>query len=173
MVVENQPFTSEAAQAQYKIGLCYFARKEYIEAAFEYRRVIEDYAGSEWVDEAAYGLPLCHYESSLSPLYDQTSSELCVRAVDAFAERYPGDERLEELLEIRVEMRESIAKQRLRTARFYEKHHEAKAARIYHTLLVESFSDTPQAKDAQQWLDENPKILSDARQRIEALRAAQ
>jgi len=173
MVVENQPFTPEAAEAQCKIGLCHFARREYIEAAFEYRRVIEDYAGSDWLDEAAYGLAQCHYESSLSPLYDQTSTELCIRAVDAFAERYPNDERLAELQKMRVEMREHVAEQRLRTAEFYAKRREEEAARIYYTLLVESYSDTPQAGEAQRWLDEVPVVRTDARQRVEALRAEQ
>jgi TolA-binding protein len=52
MVVSNQPFMPGSAEAQYKIGLCHHARKEYIEAAYEYRRVIENYPQSDWVDDA-------------------------------------------------------------------------------------------------------------------------
>ena len=53
MVVENQPFAAEAAEAQYKIGLCHFARKQFQDAAFEYKRVIEDYPTTEWVKDAS------------------------------------------------------------------------------------------------------------------------
>jgi TolA-binding protein len=80
MVVENQPFTAQAAEAQYKIGLSHYARKEYTEAAFEYRRVVEDYSGSDWVDDACYGLAMCYYNGSLKPSYDQTPSQMALPA---------------------------------------------------------------------------------------------
>src|SRR5690606_5743898 len=82
MVIDNQPFTAAAAEEQYKIGLCHYTRKEYQEAAFEYRRVVEDYAGSDWVDEAAYGLAMCYYKQSLPPDYDQSPSYLTVDAIE-------------------------------------------------------------------------------------------
>ncbi len=134
MVVDNQPFSPEAAEAQYKIGLCHYARKQYIDAAFEYRRVIEDYSDSDWINEASYGLAMCYYKASLSPAYDQTPSEMAVTAIDDFAARFPDDERTEELKEKRAEMQESIARQRLETARFYERRREFPAAKLYYAL---------------------------------------
>lgn len=67
MVVDNQPFAPAAAEAQYKIGLCHYARKQYIDAAFEYQRVVEDYSASDWVNDASFGLAMCYYEASLPP----------------------------------------------------------------------------------------------------------
>jgi len=67
MVVEKPAVHGAAAEAQYKIGLSHYARREYTEAAFEYRRVVEDYSGSDWVDEASYGLAMCYYKGSLRP----------------------------------------------------------------------------------------------------------
>lgn len=156
MVIENEPFTDAAAEAQYKIGLCHFAREEFVEAAFEYRRVIEDYSASDWVDEAAYGLALCHYNASLRPEYDQTPSQLAIDAVDDFRERFPLDDRGEELSVKRAEMRERIARQRLQTAQFYAQRRQFHAAHVCYRVVVEDYPDTEAAAAARAWLDENP-----------------
>lgn len=156
MVIENQPFTAAAAEAQYKVGLCHYTREEYQEAAFEYRRVIEDYAGSDWVDEAAYGLAMCYYEQSLPPEYDQSPSYLTVDAIESFKERYPNDSRVAELEPKSAEMIENIAAQRYQTAQFYERRRMFESARIYYELVVEQFPGTDAAGKAQEWLAANP-----------------
>ncbi len=155
MVVDNQPFTPAAAEAQYKVGLCQQALKHYVEAAYEYKRVIEDYSGSDWMDEASYGLASCYYEASLRPEYDQTPSRLAVEAMDDFTTRYPSDARAGELAPKRAEMRERMAQQRLLTAKFYERRRRFDAARIYYQVVVEQFSDTKAAASAQEWLAAN------------------
>ena len=120
MVVDNQPFTPEAAEAQYKIGLCHYARKEYIDAAFEYQRVVEDYVASDWVNDASYGIcPVVTKRRCRQPTI--RPQRAAISSIDEFATRYPEDERLPELQEKRVKMRESVAQQRLDIARFYEK----------------------------------------------------
>jgi outer membrane assembly lipoprotein YfiO len=155
MVIDNQPFQEAAAEAQYKIGLCHFTREEYVEAAYEYQRVLEDYAGSDWVDDASYGLAMCYFEASLSPDYDQTRSRLAIEAIDEFQARFPEDERVEGLASKQQEMRDKIARQRLKTARFYEKRRRFDAARIYYEAVVEQFPDTAAAGDAKLWLDKS------------------
>lgn len=156
MVVDNRPFTNEAAEAQYKVGLCQFTREEYIAAAYDYRRVIEDYPDSDWVDDAGYGLATCYHAASLPAAYDQTPSFLTVRAIDDFAERFPNDPRADELKTIRQQMRETIARQRLKTARFYEDRRQFKAARVSFDVVAEQFDDTAVVEEARQWLAENP-----------------
>lgn len=158
MVVQNQPFTPEAAEAQYKIGLTHFTRENYYEAAYEYRRVIEDYGGSDWVDEASHGLALCYYELSLPPEYDQSPSRLAIRAIDDFKARFPHDERVQDLDEIRVEMHESIAQQRLQSAQFYEKRRQFPAAKLYYQRVVDQFPGTGAASEAEAWLAAHPGV---------------
>ena len=157
MVVENQPFTAAAAEAQYKMGLCHYAREEYVEAAYEYRRVIEDYAGSDWVDEASYGMAVCYYAASLPPDYDQTPSQLAIMAIDDFSVKYAGDERIVDLKEKRQEMRDSIAEQRIKVAKFYERRRNFDSARLYYQVVVDQFADTPFVNEAKAWLDNNPE----------------
>ena len=156
MVIENQPFTPEAAQAQYKIGLCHFARKDYTEAAFEYRRVVEDYAASEWVDDASYGLAEVYTAGSRPPDFDQTNSQLAVRAIDEFKTQFPTDPRGTELDPKRQEMRNKMAEGQLRSANFYVKRREFLSARIYFELIAKDFAETPAAAKATEWLAANP-----------------
>lgn len=156
MVIENEPFTPEAAQAQYKIGLCHYARKEYTEAAFEYRRVIEDYATSEWVDDAGYGLANVHYDASRPSEYDQTNTQLAVRTIDDFKGQFPADSRTGELDGKRGEMRNRLAESQLNQANFYVKRREYLSARIYMESIAKEYSDTPSAAKAQEWLNANP-----------------
>ncbi len=154
MVIDNQPFTVAAAEAQYKVGMCHFVLEEYTEAAYEFRRVIEDYSGSEWVDDASHGLVMTYYKGSHPPQYDQTNSILAVNAIDQFRSRFPGDPRAAELDEIRVEMRERVATQRLLTAQFYENRRRFESARIYYELVVDDFPGTEAAEQAAAWLAE-------------------
>lgn len=156
MVIDNQPFTEAAAEAQYKVGLSHFSREEYVEAAFEYRRVVEDYTESDWVDDAYHDLALCYYESSMDAKYDQSPSLLTITAIDRFEERYPTDERMVELAQIRRDMREEVAEQRLLTAQYYVRRREMESARIYYEVIVKQFEGTEAYKVAEAWLDANP-----------------
>jgi outer membrane assembly lipoprotein YfiO len=158
MVIDNQPFTPEAAQAQYKIGLCHYAREEYSEAAFEYRRVIEDYSESEFVDEASYGLAETYYDMAFPPEYDQMPSRLAIEAIDSFGQRYPSDARNSDLAGQRTEMRERIAQQRLLNARFYERRKKDSAAKIYYEIVANEFSETASAEEAKAWLAEHTGV---------------
>jgi len=171
MVISNQPFTDAAAEAQYKVGLCHHTRKEYIEAAYEYKRVIEDYSTSQWVDDASHGLAMCYCDASRPAEYDQEPSQLAINAIDDFSQRFPEDERVSGLKEKRTKMRETIALQRLETARFYEKRRNFGAARMYYEMIAKDFTDTPYAEAANNWLAANPaaelrpaeKVLGGAR----------
>lgn len=155
MVIDNQPFTDSAAQAQYKVGLCHFTLEEYKEAAFEYQKVIDDYAASDFVDEASYGLAMCHYKDSLPPAYDQAPSLLAVEAVDNFKRKFPNDSRVAELDGIKTEMLNRVAEQRLRTAKFYEKRRKFDSAAIYYEVVAEQFPDSSSAQEAEAWLQQH------------------
>ncbi len=166
-VVSNQPFMPGSAEAQYKIGLCHQARKEYIEAAYEYKKVIENYPHSEWVDDARYSLAKCYYETSSPPEYDQSKSELAIEAIDDFLRNHSEDSRCDELKSLRAELREKIAEQKFVIAQFYERKREFNSARIYYQLITDKYQDTSWAEKAKTWLENNPIKISETRQEFE------
>ncbi len=171
-VISCQPFTAAAAQAQYKVGLCHYARGEYKEAAYEYRRVIEDYSGSDWVDEASYGLATCYCDASHPAAYDQTPSKLAVDAIDQFLTRYPDDARVAELKPKREKMRALMAEQRIQTAKFYERQRKFDSARLCYEVVSKDFADTSWAQEAKGWLDQHPKEDTETQKKVGQLREA-
>jgi outer membrane assembly lipoprotein YfiO len=156
MVTDNQPFTPEAAEAQFKIGKCYEARGLYAEAADEYQRVLEDYPDSPWVREAAYGLTQSYKETVHDPEYDQGPSLSAIRSVREFAARFPEDERNDELREMESQMWERVAEQRYQTAQFYQRRREMVAARAYYVIVATEHPDTKAGQKAGEWLSKNP-----------------
>jgi TolA-binding protein len=160
MVIDNQPFTAEAAQAQYKLGLCQMAQERYEEAAFEFSRVLEDYAGSTWVKEAAFGLAECYTLGSHEPEYDQSPSQLAIDTIDELERRYATDDRIDGLQEVRSEMVEKIAQQRYLTAESYDRANQPFAAQLSCEVIVDEYPGTEAAQKAQDWLDANPPANS-------------
>lgn len=156
MVIDNQPFTVTAAEAQYKVGLCYFTRESYEEAAFEYRRVLEDYSTSVWVKDALYGLVMAYEGASQPAEYDQAPSQLTLDTIARFRRQFPDDERAAGLDEIEVDMRERIAEQHLETGRHYARRDNFIGARFSFEKVVNEYPDTTSAASALKWLEENP-----------------
>ncbi len=153
MVKGNQPFTPEAAQAQYKIGQSYFAREAFLDSALEYRLVLEQYPTSDWVDEASYGLIQSYKAASVAPQYDQAPSQLAIDAIADFKGRFPDDARNEELAATSAELNEKIAQQRLLTAKYYETRHLWRSTRIAYETVVNHYAVTEAGKAAKDWLD--------------------
>lgn len=160
MVIGNERYGSRAPEARYRIGLCYFTREEFEEAALEYRTVIEEYPDSDWIDEASYDLAMSHYLRSLPAAYDQVPSFLTIEAIDEFEARFPTDSRNEELKPKRTEMFERIAEQRLATAQFYERRRQFQAALISYEVVAEQFSGTAAASEAETWLADNRETFT-------------
>lgn len=158
-VVQNQPFADVAAEAQYKLGLCHHKRKEYIEAAYEYRRVQEDYGTSKWVPDASYQLAKCYSDASLPAAYDQSPTELSLNAIAEFKGRFPDDSRVAELDGLAANLSGRVAEQKLATARFHEKRREFDSARVTYEVLAEQYSNTPSGVKAREWLNKNPGTI--------------
>jgi outer membrane protein assembly factor BamD (BamD/ComL family) len=156
MVIDNQPFTDTASEAQYKVGLCHFTRGEYLESAFEYRRVLEDYGQSEWVQEALFSLIQAYDHASRPAEYDQAPSQLTIDTINQYKRQYPSDTRIAEMDEVVDKLNSRIAEQHLFTAKHYEKRGHKLAARMSYERVVEEYANTLAAEDAQKWLAKNP-----------------
>jgi len=117
---------------------------------------MEDYGTSEWVDDASFGVAMCYYTASRPPDYDQTNSQLAVRAIDEFKGKFASDARAKDLEGKRGEMREKMAESQLRTASYYVKRREFLSARVYYETIEKDYSDTSAAATAKAWLDANP-----------------
>ncbi len=76
------PQTEQAADAQYWLGECYYAKKNYTRAAIEFHRVLEDYSTGTKVASALYKLGLS--------LLELKSVREARKYLQELTEKYPG-----------------------------------------------------------------------------------
>lgn len=76
------PETEQAADAQYWLGECYYAKKNYTRAAIEFHKVLEDYPAGTKVASALYKLGLS--------LLELKSVREARKYLQELTEKYPG-----------------------------------------------------------------------------------
>jgi len=134
--------------AQYYLGLTYFAREQYLLSAYEFSKLIKDIPTSTFVADAQYMLAESYYE--LSPPYqlDQAYTKKALEEFQAFIDFFPADERVTEAEKKIQEMNLKLAEKTFNEGRIYEKMDYNKAAILYYQKTFETYHDTPFAPTA-------------------------
>lgn len=155
-VIDNQPFTEVAAEAQYKIGVCYMQRELFDEASAEFQKLIDYYPSSDWVVEAAFGTAKCKYRQALPGEYCKADVEDSIEKFQYFLKMYPESERREEAIaRIRV-LKDVAAEHEYRIGLYYHHSMRFDAARLYFNSIVREYPETRWAKSARDTLAKMP-----------------
>ncbi len=155
-VIDNQPFTDFAAEAQYRIGLSYFKMELYDESAVEFQKLIDYYPTSDWTAEAAFGTASCRYCQALPYEYDKSAIEDAVSKFRYFLKSYPDSSRAQEARGKIRELREIAAEHEFNVAMYYHQKMKYESARLYLDSIVHEYSETKWAKKAGERLGEMP-----------------
>lgn len=151
-VVNNAPFSEIAPRAQSKIGLAYKKTGKLTEAIDAYNKVVLDYCDTPWYEEALYQLGWCNYKKSRGAWYDQESARSAVRIFKRFQKEFPQSKQISRVKKALDELEGRQADGILKIANFYKTHKHYKAAIAYYKELVEKFSDTKEAEEANRQL---------------------
>ncbi len=136
-VVENSPYGSLAAKAQYKLGLVFKSSLELYDAEEAFNKVVTNYPDSEWAAAAKFQIASCRASMSRGPAYDQVSSKEAKDKFKEFVRAHP-DAELSKEAEKNIEfLSEKEAESNFETARFYEKQKNYKAAEIYYKAIID------------------------------------
>lgn len=154
LVVKNAPYGPRAAEANYRIGLCYLKGGNWSEAISEYEKFIENHPESQLVERAFYEIGLSYLNQSLSPLYDQTMTEQALKQFKEFRKRFPDSQLSREAQEKIKRLRERKAKRTYKIGEFYEKQGSTEAARIYYQETLDNYPDSDWARSARERLNE-------------------
>lgn len=136
------PASIYSDSSQYFLGEIYFARKEYILAAYSYSLLERNYPASLLRKDARFKNALCYYK--LSPAYDR-DQEYTKKAIDQFnnfKELHPGDSLFFEAQAKVIELTKKLAQKDFATAELYSKIEEPKAAIIYYNSVIENYVDS-------------------------------
>ena len=160
-IVENAPFGEYADKSLYNMAECYRRMLKYKEAVESYERIINDYPDSKLVPEARYQLAYTKYEASLSPEYDQGSTEQALEDFQRISKSTPVPAIAKEAQDVLKKLRERKAESDFRVAEFYEKRKKYRSALIYYTDVVEKFPNTEAARLSEERIEIIKKRIKD------------
>lgn len=148
VVVLRYAGTSVADSAQYFLAEAHYEMGEYLIAAVEHQKLINNMSRSPLVPNAQFRLAECYYSLSPRPSLDQQYTDKAIRAYQTFIDDFPTHE-LKENAEKRIGfLRSKLAKKAFKSAEIYHKMREYDAAIIYFDQVLEKFYDTEWADDA-------------------------
>lgn len=136
------PASIYADSSQYFLAEIYFARKEFVLAAYSYSLLERNYPASMLRKEARYKNALSYY--NLSPAYDR-DQEYTYKAIDQFnnfKELHPNDSLFFEAQKKVIELTKKLALKEFATAELYLRIEEPKAAIIYYNSVIENYVDS-------------------------------
>lgn len=138
-----------ADSAQFYLAKSHFMMGDYLIAAAEFSRLINDMNQSPLVPQAQYMLGESYYQMSPRPPLDQENTQKAIREFQYFVEENPTDSLKEDAEKKITELREKLAEKEWENAEIYRKMSEYNAAVIYFDQVLTKYYDTSWADDAQ------------------------
>lgn len=135
--IVNESRTTFLAEAQLKLAECYFHRKEYIDAIFEYEEFIRQFSEHPDVALAFFQIGVSHYELSLPPHYDQDDTYSAIEAFSEFIDRFPFHEKKQKALEYIKECRYKLLTKKYYNGYAYYKTSDYPSALLYFNEITE------------------------------------
>jgi len=142
MAILNSPGGELADDAQFKLGECYFNKKEFLLAVSEYQQLTERYSYSPFVEEAYYKIALSYYKQSPKYPLDQVSSLRALQSFQDFIDSYPASELRQSAENQIIDIRNKLARKVFESGKLYRKMEEWQSAIIYLDKMLEEFYDT-------------------------------
>ncbi len=119
------------AEAQMKLGDCYFYQDNFLEARFEYEELIRLFKNYEDISKAYFNIGVCYFEESLSPHYTQEETEKALVSFETFIEKFPFDKRINEALDYIEKCEYKLLEKRYYNGYAYFKMYDYSSALLY------------------------------------------
>lgn len=132
----------------YYLGMADAGTKKYMEARTEFQRLVQDYPGSPFFDEAKFRIGYVVYRQSHPANRDQKETREAIRLLDNFIEMYPKSAFIDSAVACRTEAYEKLASKEFKNAQFYEKINEPEAAVVYYRAFLKQYVDSKLADRA-------------------------
>lgn len=147
-VAENAPYGEYADIAQYKLGQCYMAERDYLNAALAFKKIIENYPKSPLVDDAKYQIAMCAASSTGGVEYNEEDTDKALSEFKDFVKRYPDSQMEKEANSIIDRLEGQRAEKHFSTAQFYEKQGQPDSAVVYYEEILKEYPQSEWAVKA-------------------------
>ncbi len=134
--------TRKAEEINYYFAMAHYNQGDYILASHYFKSFVSVYPRSEYAEKFTYLSAYCKYLESPRYNLDQTVSREAIQELQAFINRYPESERVEEANEMIDELRLKLEKKRFEIARLYYNIRAFKAAIRTFENLINDFPGT-------------------------------
>ena len=141
-IVDDGPFSQHGELAQYKLGLAHLALQDYEAAVTAFEQLVSRYPESPLVDDAHFQIAQASLKGTFKSAYDQSPTDLAIRELQAFAQRYPESELTGEAAGRLQELKARRAQHEYQVAQFYERRKRLASALVYYEAIVEQFAQT-------------------------------
>ena len=127
------------ADAQFKLGECYFRRKSkenLVDAIFEYQEMLRLFPEHRLAPDAQFRIGEAYAMLSLSPEFTQDESERAIENFTRFIEKYPQDSRVAEAYRHIANMQLKIIEKKFLTGYIYFKMKDYPASQHYLNEII-------------------------------------
>ncbi|MDP8220879.1 MAG: outer membrane protein assembly factor BamD [Candidatus Stygibacter frigidus] len=135
--IVNESSTILLADSQMRLADCFFFRKEYIDARFEYEEFIRQFSDHPEVARAFFQIGVCYYKLSLDAHYDQDDTFSAIDAFSEYIDRYPFDENKNEALKYIKDCRYKLLEKKYHNGYAYYKLSDFPSALLYFNEIIE------------------------------------
>ena len=125
------------AEAQFKLGECYFNIKKYIDAIFEYQELLRLFPDNLLAVDAQYRIGEAYVKLSLKPELTQEDSHRAIDNFTRFIEKYPQDSRIPEAYKHIADMQIKLIEKTFKNGYIYFKIKDYPASQLYLSDIIE------------------------------------
>ena len=118
-IISNAPAWDRSAEAQYIIGVIYHSDKDFYDATESYRRVLEEYPDSEFVERAMFYQAECYYKIANGRSTERQVENAYVY-LGRFLDNYDGSEFTPTAFEYKSEIYDKLAEAAFEVAVYYD-----------------------------------------------------
>lgn len=148
LTFEFAPTQPELATVRYHLAECYFQTGDRVQAAHEFRRVADDFAGSEYAPLALLRAGDANLRLWRRPELDPTYGETALSIYQELAGRYPdSDAAARARLHVR-RLQNQFGEKTYKNGMFYLRRKAYDSAIIYFKDVIANFPDARRAPDA-------------------------
>lgn len=131
------------------LGMSNLQMKNYIEARTEFQRLVQDFPGSPFFDEAKFRIAYTVLKQSSRYDRDQKETNEALSLFDRLIEMYPNSAFIDSAIFYRKEAYEKLAFKEFKNAQFYEKVNEYESAVVYYRSFMSEYPDSKLYDQAQ------------------------
>ncbi|MCB9366957.1 MAG: outer membrane protein assembly factor BamD [Calditrichaeota bacterium] len=134
--------------AYFYLGLAGYEQEDYVIAADDFRRLVQQFPSSPLAAGAAYYESLCQFEQTPDYRLDQSFTEQAFNGFQRFLEEYPQNAYTDSAYVYLAKCREKLARKEFAALKLYLKLEEYASVVIYSDAILADYYDTSYADEA-------------------------